>query len=305
MTQAVVPGTEVAIKEPPEIEHRIGEHLFTFQEYLSYEGEPCVLYELVRGKLIPMGATTHNHTNIYRFLVHKFQRYFAAKKLDLAVEGLATGVRTEENTSRIPDVVVYSHAVWNEVRHRPGAGVLDLDRKPMLVIEIVSSNRQNDYEIKRSEYELAEIAEYWIVDPKKKRVRVFANSHNEEGYSFVDFPEEKSIISSQFEEFTLSVKELLDPPSVDELVKAEQAKIETLEQRNVSLEQEVEAERQRAETLEQEVETERQRAETLEQEVETERQQTEAERQRAEKLAQRLLKMGVPPDEIDKILSEN
>ena len=277
MTSSVVPATEVAIKEPPEIEHPDEKHLLTFQEYLSYEGEPGVLYELVRGKLIPMGATTHLHKNICKFLIHKFQRYFAAQNLDLVPEGLATGVRTEENTSRIPDVVVYSQAVWNQARHRSGAGVLDFDEKPMLVIEIVSSNRRNDYVIKRNEYEVAEIAEYWIVDPKEKRVRVFANPGNEEGYRFADFTEETSIVSSQFEEFALSVKELLDPPSVDELIKAEQAQIQTLEQ---------------------EVETERQRAET-------ERQRAETERQRAEKLAQRLLKMGVPPDEIDLIISEN
>ncbi|MGK7901937.1 MAG: Uma2 family endonuclease [Hormoscilla sp.] len=251
MTQAVVSATEVAIKAPQE-----KEHLLTFQEYLEYEGEPGVLYELVKGKLIPMGANTHNHTNIAKFLVHKFQRYLATKKLDLVVTGLATGVRTEEKTSRIPDVVVYSKAVWNKVRHRPGAGVLDFDEKPMLAIEIVSSDRRNDYVIKRNEYELAEIAEYWIVDPKKKLVRVFANPGNEEGYRSVDFTEEKSIVSSQFSDFSLSVKELLDPPSVDKLVKAEQAKIQTLEQR-------------------------------------------------AEKLTQHLLKMGVSPDEIDKIISED
>jgi len=294
MTQAVVSATEVAIKEPQE-----KEHLLTFQEYLEYEGEPGVLYELVKGKLIPMGATTHNHTNIGKFLVHKFQRYFAAKNLDLAVEGLATGVRTEEDSSRIPDVVVYNHAVWNEVRHRPGAGVLDFEQRPMLVIEIVSSNRRNDYEIKRSEYELAEIAEYWIVDPKKKRVRVFANQGNEEGYRFVDFTEEKSVVSSQFEEFALSVKELLDPPSVDKLVEAEQAEMKTWKQQAETERKRAEAERKRAEAERQRAEAERQRAETLEQQVETERQQTQSERERAEKFAQLLLKMGLDPENID------
>ena len=123
-------------------------------------------------------------------------------------------------------------------------------------------------------------------------MRVFANPSNEEGYRFVDFTSETSIVSSQFEEFALSVKELLDPPSVDELVKAEQAKIKTLEQRAETLEQQVEIELQQAEA-------ERQRAETLEQEVETERQQTQSERQRAEKFAQLLLKMGLDPEEID------
>ncbi len=81
MTRAVV------INEPPEIER-----LCTFQEYLDYVGEPDVRYELVRGKLLPMAASTHLHTNICKFLLYKFQRYFAAGNLDLVANALATGV---------------------------------------------------------------------------------------------------------------------------------------------------------------------------------------------------------------------
>ena len=258
MTQAVVSAVEeVAINEPPEIERQTVEHLLTFQEYLEYEGEPDVLYELFRGQLIPMSAATHLHTNICKFLIYKFQRYFADQNLDLVANSLATGVRTEENSSRIPDVVVCSQAVWEQVLHRDGAGVLDFAEKPILVVEVASSNARDDYVIKRSEYEIAEIPEYWVVDKKKKRVRVFANSSNEEGYSFVDFTEEMSIVSGQFEQLVLSVKELLAPPLVEQLIKAEQGQIKTLEQ------------------------------------------QVFSERQRAEKLAQRLLEMGVNPEEID------
>jgi len=60
------------------------------------------------------------------------------------------------------------------------------------------------------------------------------------------------------------VKELLAPPLVELLMKAEQAKMKTMAQ-------EILSERQRAET----------------------------ERQRAEKLAQRLLEMGVNPSKIN------
>jgi len=251
MTQAVVSAVEeVAISEPPEIEDQTVEHLLTFQEYLEYEGEPDVLYELFRGQLIPMSAATHLHTNICKFLIYKFQRYFADQNLDLVANSLATGVRTEENSSRIPDVVVCSQAVWEQVLHRDGAGVLDFAEKPILVVEVASSNARDDYVIKRSEYEIAEIPEYWIVDPKNKRVRVFANPSRVEGYSFVDFTAEQSIVSGQFEQLVLSVKELLAPPLVEQLIKAEQDQIKTL-------------------------------------------------RQRAEKLAQRLLEMGVNPEEID------
>ena len=313
MIQAVKKATEVTVDEPPKIEH-----LLTFQEYLEYVVEPDVRYELVKGKLIPMPASTHLHTNICKFLVYKLQRYFAAENLDLVANALGTGVRTEDNTSRIPDVVVFSKNVWEQVLNRPGAGVLDFDEQPILVIEVVSSNRRDDYVVKRDEYEIAKIPEYWIVDPKKKQVRVFSNSKKEEGYDFVDFTEEKTIVSSQFDQLVLSVKELLNPPIVEELIKEEQTTIKTLAQQAETLEQEVEnerqqaeTERQRAETLEQEVENERQqaeterlRAETLEQEVETERQRAETfqqevenERQRAEKLAQRLREMGINPED--------
>jgi len=237
-------------------------------------------------------------------LVYKLQRYFAAENLDLVANALGTGVRTEENTSRIPDVVVFSKTVWEEVIHRPGAGVLDFAEQPILVVEVVSSNRRDDYVVKRDEYEIAKIPSYWIVDPKKKLVRVFTKSRNKEGYTSVDFTEEKTIVSSQFDQLVLSVQELLNPPIVEALIKEEQTKIETLEQRAETLEQQVEKERQQVENERQRAETERlraekerQRAETLEQQAENERQRAEKERQRAEKLAQRLLEMGINLDE--------
>ena len=264
MTQAVERVTEVAIEQPPEQAQPSTEPKLTFAEYLDYEGEPDVLYELFRGQLIPMPAQSHLHTNICKFLIYKLQRYFAEKNLNLVANSLGTGVRTAENSSRIPDVVVCSQSVWEEVISRPGAGVLDFAEKPILVVEIVSSNRRDDYIIKRSEYELAEIPEYWIVDPQKKRVRVLANATNEEGYSWVDFSEDSSIVSEQFDQLNLSVQQLLNPPVVEQLIKEEQAKIKTLEQ-----------------------------------EAETERQRADNERQRAEKLAQRLREMGINPEEID------
>ena len=175
MTQAVVPATEVTINEPQEKEQSI-----TFQDYLVYEGEPDVLYELVRGQLIPMSAPTLYHTKIYEFLVDKLQRYFAEQSLSLVAK-TTVGVRTEDNSSRIPDAIVCHQSLWEQISDRSGAGVLDFSEKPILVVEIVSSNPRDDYVIKRHEYEIAEIAEYWIIDPKKRRVRVLTNPGHEAG----------------------------------------------------------------------------------------------------------------------------
>ena len=219
MTRAVVPEAEVATNEPQE-----KEHLLTFQEYLEHEGEPDVIYELVRGKLIPMSAPTLEYAKICAFLVYKLQRYFAEANLSLVAQ-TTVGVRTEENSARIPDALVCYQSLWDSISDRPGAGVLDFDEKPIVVVEVVSSDRRQDYVTKRYEYETAEISEYWLVDPKKKLVRVFTNPSQEEGYSFVDFTEDRSITSGQFERLFLSVKELLNPPLVEELIKEEQAKI--------------------------------------------------------------------------------
>ncbi len=242
----------------------------------------------------------------------------AAENLDLVANALGTGVRTEDNTSRIPDVVVFSKTIWEEVIHRSGAGVLDFAEQPILVVEVVSSNRRDDYVVKRKEYEIAKIPSYWIVDPKKKLVRVFTKSRNEEGYTSVDFTVQETIVSSQFDQLVLSVKELLNPPIVEDLIKEEQTKIETLAEQAENERQQTENERQRAETehqraktLEQQVETleqraekerqraenERQQAEKERQRAETEHQRAETERQRAEKLAQRLLEMGINPED--------
>ncbi len=105
---------------------------------------------------------------------------------------------------------------------------------------------------------------------------MFTKPNNEEGYTSVDFTEEETIVSSQFDQLVLSVKELLNPPIVEELIKEEQTTIKTLAEQ---------------------AENERQRAETLEQQVDTLEQRAENERQRAEKLAQRLLEMGINPED--------
>ncbi|MBP0028852.1 Uma2 family endonuclease [Roseofilum sp. Guam] len=238
MTQATIPETQAIAPQPQETQ----EHLFTFEEYLEYEGEPDVCYELHRGILIPMSASTYLHTQICKFLVYYLQRFFAEANLDLVANPLGTGVRTEKNSSRIPDVVVCSQEIWEQVADRQGAGVLDFAEKPILVVEVVSTNRRDDYVVKRNEYELTEIAEYWIIDPKKKQVRVFTNPTNEEGYEYTDFKETDTVVSPQFQDLVLSVQELLNPPLVEGLIKAEQEKLKTLEQEALS-------ERQRAEKL--------------------------------------------------------
>jgi Uma2 family endonuclease len=202
----------------------------TFEEYRVYQGEPDVQYELYKGKLIPMPTATVLHIKICEYLVYKLQRYLAEHNLDLVVK-TGLGVRTDEDKSRIPDVVVCTQSLLEQAAAMPGAGILEFDEKPLLVVEVVSENRREDYVIKRAEYELANVPEYCIVDAKtgKEKIRFFALIEGEDGYTQTDFLPGQEIVSVVFPNLVLSVDEILNPPLVEELIKAEQAQLQKAE----------------------------------------------------------------------------
>ncbi len=202
----------------------------TFEEYRVYQGDPDVQYELYKGKLIPMPTATILHIKICEYLVYKIQHYLAAHNLDLVVK-TNLGVRTDENKSRIPDVVVCTKSLLEQAAARPGAGILDFDEKPLLVIEVVSENHPEYYIIKRAEYNLADVPEYWIADPKQKKgkLRVLAFPEDDDIYEQNDYLLGQKIASVLFPDLVLLVDEILNPPLIEELIKAEQAQLQKAE----------------------------------------------------------------------------
>src|SRR4028118_2144664 len=222
MSQSVVPAIEEQkLDTSPTL---------TFEEYRVYQSNDDLKYELYKGKLIPLATATVLHIKICEYLVYQLQRYLAAHNLDLVVK-TGLGVRTDEDKSRIPDVVVCTQSLLEQAAARPGAGILDFDEKPLLVVEVVSENRREDYVIKRGEYELANVPEYCIVDPKsgKQKIRLFVLIENEEGYTYTDLLPGEEMESVVFPDLVLSVDEILNPPLVEELVKAENAQLQQLQ----------------------------------------------------------------------------
>ena len=201
----------------------------TFEEYLNYQGESGVCYELYRGHIIEMPTPTAIHIKIIEFLVYQFRRFFAAHNLPL-VAVVTTAVRTEENSSRVPDVVICTQSLWEQVCAQSGSAVLDFEEKPLLVIEVTSQNWRDDYIRKRAEYDLIDILEYWIVDPNLQKIRVCSRPDNEGGYSHQEFLPGQQVQSVQFAEFILSVNEVLSGPLVEDLIREEQAQRQQLGQ---------------------------------------------------------------------------
>jgi Uma2 family endonuclease len=222
MSQSIVPAVEEKqLDTSPTL---------TFEEYRVYQSKDDVKYELYKGKLIPMATASALHTSICEFWVYKLQRYLAEHNLDLVVK-TSVGVRTEEATSRIPDVVVCTESLWQQALARPGSGILDFDETPLLVIEVVSQDRRADYITKRGEYEQANVPEYVIVDPaeNRQRVRVMAFLEGDDIYTEVNYWPGEEMESVVFPNLRLSVNEILDPPLVEGLIKAEQAQLQKAE----------------------------------------------------------------------------
>ncbi len=222
MSQSVVPAVEEKqLDTSPTL---------TFEEYRVYQSKDDVKYELYKGKLIPMATASALHTSICEFWVYKLQRYLAEQNLNLVVK-TSVGVRTEEATSRIPDVVVCTESLWQQALARRGSGILDFDETPLLVIEVVSQDRRADYITKRGEYQLANVPEYVIVDPteNRQRVRVMAFLEGDDIYTEVNYLPGEEMESVVFPNLRLSVNEILDPPLVEGLIKAEQAQLQKAE----------------------------------------------------------------------------
>jgi len=255
------------------VDVKISSPTMTFAEYLEYEGEPGILYELEHGHLIEMATTTGLHNQICKFLTVEFLRHFVASNMNLVAIDL-TGVRTQKNTSRIPDVVVCERSFWTNICKEKGAAVLDFNQKPLLVVEVTSQNWHVDYNDKLAEYSHLDIPEYWIVDPDRSRVKLCSKTPGKRNYSEQDFLPGSSVQSVQFPGLVLPVNLVLAPPDVDYLVREEQKLRQELEQlKQLNL-----AERQRADAAEK---------------------RADAAEKRAQQLAQRLQALGIDPDSIN------
>ena len=177
-------------------------NLYSFEEYLKYEGDRDNRYELVDGKLEFMNPPTFRHILICDFIRDALKTEINRLKLPwLAIrEG---GIRTGWRKSRIADMYV--------VDREQIIGSLDesgvLDTSPLLIIELVSPESiKRDYRFKRSEYAALEIDEYWIVDPIEQQVTILVL---DEGlYEETVFNSAQQLVSPTFTQIKLTPQEI-------------------------------------------------------------------------------------------------
>ena len=182
----------------------------TLKEYLDYDDDTDMHYELVDGVLAEIGAENPLNPKIAVFLLTAFFQ------LGIPATQLAIGhqieVSSKKATSRLPDLIVHSEA--SDAAIMADGKLLRFEMPaPILVIEVVSSSdsdkksRDRDYIDKRNEYAARGIPEYWIVDPIEEIVLVLDLQNGE--YSSRSFTGEMTIVSSSFPALNVTAKQVL------------------------------------------------------------------------------------------------
>lgn len=136
--------------------------LFTVEDFVIRYGDDS-RYELIDGELIEM-EPTGPHEEVAALVGRKLNVEIDRQDLPYFVPHrcLIKGLST--TTAFRPDIVVLDR---DQLVYEPlwqKEPVITLGRSIKLVVEVVSTNWQNDYARKTEDYALLGIPEYWIVD---------------------------------------------------------------------------------------------------------------------------------------------
>jgi len=190
----------------------------TFEQFLDQYPDDG-RYELVDGELVRILAT-RRHENVADFVEDAMRDEVKRLKLNYRVSNqivLAIQSKSGIEQGRHPDASVVDRTIWDS---NPNA--YTAFREPIqLVVEVVSTNWEDDYIDKLDEYQRLKIAEYWIVDylaigsrdflGNPKEPSVFVYRLDESGqYQSTRFQGTDRIISPTFPELNLTVEQILE-----------------------------------------------------------------------------------------------
>ena len=190
--------------------------LITVDEFINRYGDNHH-YELIDGELIDM-EPTGPHEQVAAFIGRKLNveidrqdtAYFIPHRCLIKLLGTQTAFR--------PDVMVLDQSLLVNEPLWQQEPVITLGASIKLIVEVVSTNWQNDYARKAEDYANLGIPEYWIVDylgvggreyiGKPKQPTITICTLNEDEYQKQLFRGDELLVSSIFPELQLTVKQI-------------------------------------------------------------------------------------------------
>jgi Uma2 family endonuclease len=128
-----------------------------------YPENPEFRYELRAGVIVEMPKPGGKHSEVAGFIHDELALEIRRLQFDYFIPKECL-VKRSNDTGYEPDVVVLDRSNLDNETLWQTASVIEKGQTIKLVVEVVSSNWQDDYELKMSEYEALDIPEYWIID---------------------------------------------------------------------------------------------------------------------------------------------
>jgi Uma2 family endonuclease len=193
--------------------------MLSFEQFVKQLPDAEGRYELVNGEIVRI-LPIRLHEDVADFLIKQFDREIDRVPLNYRVSGrfmLRTLTPNGKEQGRHPDVTVVDKTIWESKPFDYSA----LTEPPQLVVEVVSTNWEDDYIDKLDEYQRLGIPEYWIVDylalgsrnylgnPKEPTVFVYLLDENGV-YQMTAYRGSDRIISRTFPELALTAEQVLD-----------------------------------------------------------------------------------------------
>ena len=196
----------------------------TFEEFLDWKPEDGH-YELHNGVIVEMSQPLGRHEKVIGFSARKLTIEFDRLNLPYFMPKKALVKPPNSKSAYEPDILILNEAnlesepLWEKFSTvTQGASI-------PLIVEVVSTNWQDDYLRKVGEYELIGIPEYWIVDylglggrrfignPKQPTISVYQLVDGE--YQITQFRGDDYIESAAFPELKLTAQQVFQAGLTD------------------------------------------------------------------------------------------
>jgi len=198
--------------------------IYTFDEFIKWYPENSIVrYELHNGVIVEMPKPRGKHSKLTGSLVGKLLTTINEMgKTDIWFIPRESIIKPHRDKSGYePDIIILNQETIDLETRWETESIIQLVSSVKLIVEVVSSNWQDDYYDKLRDYEDMGIPEYWIIDyaalggrkfignPKVPTIFVCELIDGE--YQMIPFRGNNRILSPTFGQMNLSVQEIFDP----------------------------------------------------------------------------------------------
>jgi Uma2 family endonuclease len=191
--------------------------LVTFKDFAAWRPEGG-RYELHDGVIVEMAQPVGDHEDVVGFIARKLTVEFDRLNLPYTIPKTALIKPTKSESGYSPDVLILNRPnLVNEPLWKKESTVSCAASIP-LVVEVVSTNWDDDYYTKQGKYEGIGIPEYWVVDylglgakkftgnPKQPTISIYQLIDGE--YQVSQFRGDDRILSPTFPELNLTAEQI-------------------------------------------------------------------------------------------------